>query len=67
MDTWDTERLARQIAREEIASLCGLVLRRLQDIMTDGNVKVFASEIASIFGEALHDFGGTPDEPGEAA
>lgn len=30
-DIADVERLSRLIAREEIASLCGLVLRRLQD------------------------------------
>jgi hypothetical protein len=53
---------ARQIAREEIASLCGLVLRRTQD--KPGMAT--RTEIASIFGEALRDFT-TEEEPGAAA
>lgn len=47
----------REEARAEIASLCGLVLRRLQEAQ--------GFDAASIFGEALRDFGGTQTEPGE--
>lgn len=56
---------AREIARSEIASLCGLVMRRVQDLDSLGD-EVLATHLAGIFGEALRDFGGTPDEPGEA-
>lgn len=57
----------RRIAREEIASLSGLVLRRLQD---EGPTRSLERNMAvevmsSIFGEALRDFGATGDEPGE--
>lgn len=55
---------ARLVAREEIARQSGLVLRRLSDL--DPGV-VDRSELASIFGEALRDFGGTTDEPGPKA
>jgi hypothetical protein len=61
-----TVRQAREIARAEVASLCGLVLRRLQD---EGPTRSFERNatvdiLESLFGEALHDFGGTHDEPG---
>jgi hypothetical protein len=57
------EKRAREIAREEIASLCGLVMRRVQDMDSLGD---YAENqmLASIFGEALRDFGATTDEPG---
>lgn len=47
------ERLARRVAREEIASLCGLVLRRLQDTESP---EMVVGALAAIFGEALRDF-----------
>lgn len=52
----------RLVAREEVASLSGLVLRRLQGL---GPGVVDRNEVASIFGEALRDFGGTREESGE--
>ena len=57
--------LAREIARKEIASLCGLVMRRLQDLHSSPGGAFRGNEIASVFAEALRDFGGTPDEPGD--
>ena len=60
----------RAIAREEIASLAGLVLRRLQEEhptrsfernMADDAV---VDRLNAIFGEVLRDFGETTDEPG---
>lgn len=62
----------RAIAREEIASLCGLVLRRSQDVEeiarrtgTEGDAELLPGAIvASIFGEAMRDFGATTSEPG---
>jgi hypothetical protein len=65
---WEAEEIqqvAREIAREEIASLCGLVLRRLQEIDDDEHFRSFKQPMAVIFGEALNDFGKTVDEPGE--
>ena len=62
----------REIARAEVASLCGLVLRRLQD--HDSPTRSFErnaatdelqSTLNAIFGEALADFSGEDDEPGE--
>ena len=47
---------ARKIAREEIASLCGLVLRRMQDDPSEP----LAQKMAGAFAEALNDF--TSDE-----
>lgn len=64
-----TEARMREIAREEIASLAGLVLRRTQDeTLTrslDRNVAdvVVRNILAGIFGEALADFT-TDSEPG---
>jgi hypothetical protein len=58
-----TDEDARAIARQEIASLCGLVLRRCQD--TEGLYPETLPAVAHIFGEALRDFGGTRNEPGE--
>lgn len=64
-------RLARAIAREEIASLAGLVLRRVQDVArqygeTGDTALVEVGDLSTIFGEALRDFGGSASEPGEA-
>lgn len=64
--------LARQAARQEIASLCGLVLRRTSEEhlsrspdrnITDTQIR---GMLAEIFGEALSDFSGHTkgDEPG---
>ncbi len=57
----ELEAFVRRIAREEIASLSGLVLRRLQE-NPDEDAGI-ARRIASAFGEALHDFT-TDAEPG---
>ncbi len=54
----------REIARQEIASLCGLVLRRAQDAQKGRPVG--ASVVVDAFAEALRDFGGTPNELGNA-
>jgi len=75
---WSTEvtdsikALARAAAREEVASLAGLVLRRtqVQDLtrVPEHNIaeEVVNSKLASIFAEALSDFSGHTqgDEPG---
>lgn len=57
---------AREIAREEIASLAGMMLRRLQDMGPTRSIeRNMAIEILSeLFGEVLRDFGGTHVEPG---
>ena len=58
----------RLIAREEVASLCGLVLRRLQEHgLKDGTSEPTAAALRRAFGEALRDFGGTEEEPGSVA
>lgn len=54
------EDLARQVAREEIASLSGLVMRQLQLRHAGDPVKAFAAA----FSEAMRDFGGSDSEPG---
>ncbi len=56
---------ARHIAREEIASLSGMILRRLQDMgPTRSNERNMAVKIlAELFGEALADFSAS-DAPG---
>ena len=61
LDLIDTR--ARTIAREEIASMSGLVLRRCQNEKGIYNEAV-ASYLASIFGELLRDYSQTTDEPG---
>lgn len=67
----EDEARVRQIAREEIASLAGLVLRRAQEENytrdPDRNlaIDITNSTLARIFGEALRDFGATGSEPGE--
>lgn len=59
----------RAVAREEIASFAGLVLRRLQNVSTsyvEGSEAVIqVRDLNAIFGEALRDFGATPEEPGQ--
>ena len=56
----------REIARQEIASFSGMMLRRLQDMgPTLSFERNMAVEILSeLFGEALRDFGATEAEPG---
>lgn len=61
----EIEQIARAVAREELASFSGLVLRRLQDEPDDAMQAPIAVRLAGIFGEALRDFGATPDEPGK--
>ncbi len=61
----------REVAREEIASLAGLILRRLQ-LESEGFVDSTGAVVdirllEQIFGEVLRDFGATPDEPGDPA
>jgi hypothetical protein len=63
---------AREIAREELASFCGLMLRRVQEKMDapdrhDGLSAwstVTLEDLAQMFGEALRDFSATEAEPG---
>lgn len=57
-----TDKRAREIAREEVASLCGMILRRLQDF---DHGAVDQRDLSRVFGEALRDFGVTELEPGE--
>lgn len=67
--TPELEAEIRLIAREEIASLAGLVVRRTQDLTftrsPEHNIGDEAARdaLAGIFGEALNDFT-TPAEPG---
>lgn len=74
----DVDRWVRQIAREEIASLLGLMLRRVQDRETLAVIRdpdagdlpvarqqpIEFGDLAAIVGEALRDFGDTTTEPG---
>ena len=63
----------REIVRDEISSLAGLVLRRTNESearLTRSHERNLADEvaretIARIFGEVLADFSGETDEPGE--
>jgi len=71
--TAGVESVVRPIARQEVASLCGLVLRRLQDEhptrSAEHNVAVDAvhAELSRIFGELLAEFGGGGAGPGDDA
>ena len=59
---FDMEPLMRQIVREEISSLCGLMLNRLSNSGQPG-----AALMRSAWGEALADFSGHTgegEEPG---
>lgn len=59
---------ARQVAREEVASLAGLILRRLQEEgLSRSPERNHTVEVLNrVFGEALNDFGGTQTAPGDA-
>ena len=68
----EIEQIARAVAREEIASLCGLVLQTANEqtstsgrVRAEARAEVLSSAIMSAFGEALRDFGSTTTEPGE--
>lgn len=71
----DMHEIARGVAREEVASFAGLILRRLQDVTPEGlpndpdpDLMVTVGELRSIFGEVLADFSGhtgSGEEPGE--
>lgn len=60
---------AREIAREAVASLCGLVLRRLQDDAPSRSSErntmedVLDERLSVIFGEALQQFSAKESEP----
>lgn len=66
------ERLARKIAREEIASLAGLVLSRTgeddahlsRSFERNAADDLVRQHLAEIFGEVLKDFGDSETEPG---
>lgn len=65
------EQFARAIAREEIASLCGLLLGRIAQAERDSDGALrddpheyVVGAIAGGVAEALHDFGATQAEPG---
>lgn len=55
------ENISRRVAREEIASLSGMMLRRLQDMEPP---EMAVEVLSELFGEALRDFGATGGEPG---
>jgi hypothetical protein len=64
----EQEAAVRAIAREEVASLCGLVLRRLgqpayENESPAGDVDT-RRLLREVFGEALNDFGKTQTGPG---
>lgn len=61
------EEQMRAISREEIASLMGFMLRRLQDRgLTRSPDRNMAVEVLNeLLGEALRDFSATPSEPGK--
>lgn len=61
-----TEEQVRDIAREEIASLAGLMLGRLGE--RGWNLRFIQQEMAEVWGEALSDFSGqsgTGNAPGK--
>lgn len=66
MEPAEFEDRAREIAREEIASFAGMMLRRLQDMgptrSMERNMQV--EILNELFGEVLRDFGATKNEPG---
>lgn len=59
------ERVAQQIARQEIASLCGLILKRLGNRDIAFQHEESHQLLRSIFGEALADFSGHTGSGGE--
>lgn len=66
----DIQDLAREVAREEVASLAGLILRRLQDVRDEDladDLPDYYPVFRSIWGEVLADFSGhtgSGEEPG---
>ena len=58
----DVIKLAREVARQEVASLCGLVLNRLG--VGPNEEPCAIGDVREIFGEALADFSGDTQEPG---
>lgn len=70
MDEAELEEFVRRVARDEIASLAGLVLRRTQEANLTRSPVANASDaamrelLAEIFGEVLSDFSRTSAEPG---
>lgn len=65
MSDYDEQHM-RQIARDEVASLAGLMLRRLQDEGPTRSMERNATVdiLQRLWGEALRDFGATVEEPG---
>lgn len=67
----DMYEIALEAAREEIASLAGLVLRRLQNVRDEDladDLPDYYPVFRSIWGEVLADFSGhtgSGEEPGE--
>ena len=67
MLTGPQEEHVREIARQEVASLVGLLLNRISETSehrgrpSPGSIR---AQLRSALGEALHDFGGTTHEPG---
>lgn len=58
---------AREEARKEVASLCGLVLRRLGEAEVHTPLRGGGHVLQQIFGEALRDFSSDTNEPGPTA
>ena len=52
-----TENEVREIARDEVASFCGLALNRLQDVEQPPTPTQLYDALNEIFGEALEQFG----------
>jgi hypothetical protein len=59
----EVRQLAREVAREEIASLAGLIMRRAQDL-SGTEIQPGNTEVGMLWGEVLRDFGGTQTLPG---
>ena len=64
--TDELEAMCRRIAREELASFSGLMLRRLQDLGPTRSPQrnMVVSMLNELFGEALRDFSSQTAEPG---
>lgn len=52
-----TEEEARALARDEVASFCGLALRRLQEVPYPARPIDVITALNEIFGEGLQQFG----------
>lgn len=69
-EAYVTAEQARLIARAEISSMAGLVLRRAQEVQLTRNPETNITtaavheELSEIFGEILRDFSATTAEPG---